>query len=68
LPQIKLERLAQELNQLESELMELEKEDIPSGLNQENDSRHQLKEIDYLRTEMNNIVQSEAFSSIEGKS
>ena len=38
LPQIKLERLANELNQLENELRDLEKDDIPNQYNSEFDS------------------------------
>lgn len=38
LPALKLERLATELGQLEQELLELEKSDMPGGYNDENDS------------------------------
>ena len=58
LPQLKLERLAQELNQLEVELVELEKSEIPNNFSDENDSAHHLKEIDFLRTEMEKILDS----------
>jgi hypothetical protein len=68
LPQLKLERLAVELNQLEAELVELEKSDIPGGYSDENDSKSHLKEIDHLRAEMEKILGSEAFESLEGKS
>lgn len=57
-----------ELNQLEAELIELEKSDIPGGYSDENDSRSHLKEIDHLRAEMEKILGSEAFESLEGKS
>ena len=49
LPQIKLERLALELNQLEDELNELEKDDIPGAFGDENDAKNQIKEVGYLR-------------------
>jgi hypothetical protein len=49
LPQIKLERLAAELNQLEEELMELEKDDIPGSFGDENDAKNQINEVNYLR-------------------
>jgi len=68
LPQIRLERLALELNQLEDELLELEKNDIPGGFSDENDAKCHIKEVDYLRTEMQKILGSEAFTSLEGKS
>ena len=68
LPQLKLERLAQELNNLELELNELEKSEIPNNFSDENDSSNHLKEIDFLRTEMEKILDSEAFHSLEGKS
>lgn len=68
LPSIKLERLALELNQLEAELRELEKTDIPSGFSDENDASNHINEVGYLRTEMHKILGSEAFSSLEGKS
>lgn len=68
LPAIKLERLAVELNQLEAELRELEKTDIPSGFSDENDASNHINEVGYLRTEMHKILGSEAFSSLEGKS
>lgn len=68
LPALKLERLAQELNQLEKELFLLEKSDIPSGYGDDNDSSHHLKEIDYLRVEMEKILGSEAFESLDGRS
>ena len=67
LPQIKLERLALELNQLEEELFEIEKTDIPGGFSDENDAHHHIKEVAYLRTEMQKILSSEAFVSLEGK-
>lgn len=68
LPQLKLERLAVELAQLETELVELEKTDIPGGYSDANDAKSHLKEIDHLRTEMEGILGSEAFESLEGKS
>ena len=68
LPQIKLERLALELNQLEEELQELEKEDIPGAFGNENDATHHIEEVNYLRNEMQTILGSDAFSSLEGKS
>ena len=68
LPQLKLERLAVELTQLEAELVELEKSDIPGGYSDENDSKSHLKEIDHLRAEMEKILGSEAFESLEGRS
>ena len=68
LPALKLERLASELNQLEDELKELEKWDMPGGYNDENDSQFHMKEIDFLRVEMEKILGSEAFVSLEGKS
>lgn len=57
-----------ELNQLEEELRELEKTDIPSGFGDENDAANHINEVGYLRTEMQKILGSEAFSSLEGKS
>lgn len=68
MPQLKLERLAIELSQLEAELVELEKTDIPGGYSDANDSKSHLREIDHLRSEMENIIGSEAFESLEGKS
>lgn len=68
MPQLKLERLATELNRLELELFQLEKEDIPGGYSEQNDSKSHLKEIDHLRVEMEKILGSEAFDSLEGKS
>ena len=68
LPALKLERLATELSQLEVELKELEKWDIPGGYNEENDSKFHLQEIDFLREEMEKILGSQAFVSLEGKS
>lgn len=67
LPQIKLERLALELNQLEEELTELEKDDIPSAFGEENDAKYQLGEVGNLRDELQKIVGSEAFQSLDGK-
>lgn len=67
MPQIKLERLAMELNQLEQELTELEKDDIPSSFGDENDAKNQLVEVNYLRTEMIKIIGSDAFQNLDGK-
>jgi hypothetical protein len=60
--------LAEELNQLEQELLEIEKHDIPSGFDEELDAKHHIREVGYLRDEMQKIISSEAFSSLEGKS
>ena len=68
LPQLKLERLAEELNQLEEELRALEKTEIPSQIDDENDSINHIREIEFLRTEMAKILNSDAFDSLEGKS
>lgn len=67
LPALKLERLAIELTQLEEELYELEKTDIPSGYSDENDTQNHIEEIEHLRIEMEKILGSEAFQSLEGK-
>lgn len=67
LPAIKLERLAVELNTLEKELQELEKDDIPGGYSDDNDAVKHIQEIEYLRSEMDKILGSDAFESLEGK-
>lgn len=67
LPQLKLERLANELNQLEEELRDLEKDDVPSAFGDENECKSHLKEIEIMRDEMQNILNSEAFESLDGR-
>jgi len=59
--------LAVELNALETELIELEKSDIPSGYSNENDSKSHLTEVERLRAEMGKILGSEAFESLDSK-
>jgi hypothetical protein len=41
---------------------------MPGGYSDENDSQSHMKEIDHLRVEMENILGSSAFGSLEGKS
>ena len=67
LPQIKLERLALELNHLEEELNELGKDDIPGAFSDENEVSNQIQEVNLLREEMYKILGSEAFQHLEGK-
>lgn len=52
IPLIKMERLAEELNQLEQDLIKLEKDDIPNTFSSEEDAKHYIKEVIYLRDEM----------------
>ena len=68
MPAIKLERLAHELDGLEKELLELEKSDIKNGYSDENDADKHIEEIEFLRSEMDRILSSEAFEALEGKS
>jgi hypothetical protein len=63
-----LERLALELNALEEELIELEKDEIPNVFEDEFSSKNQISEVNLLRQEMYKILGSEAFRSIEGRS
>jgi hypothetical protein len=53
---------------LEEELIDIEKNDMPNGYSEENDAQFHIKEIDYLRQEMEKTLNSEAFHSLEGKS
>lgn len=55
------------MNELEKELRELEKTDIPNGYSDKNDAASHIKEIEYLRIEMENILTSDGFKSLEGK-
>ena len=64
MPSIKLDRLAIELEQIEAELKELEKDDIPSGYGPENDAQNHIKEIRYLREEMKTILDSDIFKNM----
>jgi hypothetical protein len=64
LPSTRLARLNEELALLEKELQNLEKEDlVPStkcfGLDSE--SQLQLKEVEFMRDQLRNIAESEAF-------
>ena len=68
LPQIKLDRLSKELDDLQIELEDLDRTEIQGGFNQDNDAKTHIKEISYLRSEMEKILSSDAFKSIEGKS
>lgn len=63
-----MERLALELNALEEELIELEKDEIPNVFEDEFSSKNQISEVNLLRQEMYKILGSEAFRSIEGRS
>ena len=47
--------------------MELDKTDIPSGFGDANDCKTHLNEIEGLRTDMTNILLSDAFKSLEGR-
>lgn len=60
--------MAQELEQLEDELMELEKSDMKGNYSEESESINHLKEIDHLKAEMGKILGSDAFVSHDGKS
>ena len=53
---------------MEAELLQLEKNEIPSTFSDELDCHNHLKEVDLLRSEMYKILGSEAFESLEGKS
>ena len=55
------------MNQLENELMDLQKTDIPNGYSDLNDASKHIQEISSLRVEMEKILSSEAFESLEGK-
>ena len=68
LPQIKIDRLSKELDDLQLELEELDKTEIRGTFNTDNDAKTHIKEIAYLRTEMEKILNSEAFKSMDGKS
>ncbi len=62
MPEYKLNRLQKELDELEEELKMLEKEDIQSfyfGL--ESESELQLLEVEFLRDQLLNVTESEAF-------
>jgi len=48
--------------------LELEKDDIPGGYSDDNDAHKHIQEIDYLRSEMDKILGSDAFESLEGRS
>ena len=63
LPQFKLDRLAQELEQIETELLELEKSDMKGNYSEESETINHLKEIDHLKAEMAKILGSDAFVS-----
>ena len=64
LPETRLKRLQQELDELELELKMLEREEPSSHLfGEESDSNLQLKEVDFLRMQMRNVADSEAFKA-----
>ena len=50
LPSVKLLRLEEELSYLEDELRELEKEEIPSRLEEVGEATLQLQEVEFLQT------------------
>lgn len=53
---------------LEQELLELEKTDIPCGFDEELDAKQHIREVSYLRDEMQKIIGSEAFGCLDSKS
>ncbi|TNV83079.1 hypothetical protein FGO68_gene17279 [Halteria grandinella] len=67
LPQYRIERLQRELDILEEELRELEKQEIQSSFfGLESESVMQLKEVSFLKEQVKNVADSEAFKQFEG--
>ena len=61
-------RLKAELDELETELHELEKKEMPSNLNADNYSaKAQLKDVDELRRYMREVVSSASFTNLEDR-
>jgi len=66
LPSKRLERLKQELDDLERELRELEKEEIPTQIKEDpHSTKHQMGQVNTLRTHMQNVLQSTNFQDLE---
>ena len=69
LPSVRIERMRHELDELQRELKELEKEEIPSRLAvQTMSAKQSLKTIDELRSFMHNVVESSSFQDMETRS
>jgi hypothetical protein len=66
-PSVRLARLGAELEQIEAELLELEKSDRPLHFQEASESRQQLNEIECLRLQIAEVVQSDAFRKLEAK-
>ena len=55
-----------ELDQLEEELKLLEKEEMPTKFEEIGESSSQLNEIDFLKSQIRLIVESDAFKNVDG--
>ncbi|CDW73875.1 UNKNOWN [Stylonychia lemnae] len=67
IPSQRLQRLREELDSLEQELRILEKEEIPIKFQDISESQMQLNEIEFLKSQIQDLVLSDAFKKLDAK-
>eukprot|EP00347_Sterkiella_histriomuscorum_P001331 403372443 len=67
IPSQRLQRLRDELDLLEVELRELEREEIEIKFQDVSESQMQLNEIEFLKMQIQDVVQSDAFKKLDAK-